>query len=125
MQPLDYVSSTLHAHPNRITAELSVYTPIAESVAEHRITHPVPFLSLKDRFLELTSQLNGDQEIAIHSRIQVHTGSIAECKHFGLVDFKTPTQALAEDATAKLMVEYDIPSAALFLSGKSFHLYLG
>lgn len=126
MEPVDYVLRLIRARRTIQSVELSVYTNFPESLRDVRVNHRTDAGAIKNEFAHLNASLRPGREIAFHSRVFVrseHKKSVA--RHIPLVDFKTPDREVAERSANALVQEQQATDAALFASGRSFHLYIG
>src|SRR5215831_18132417 len=70
----------------------------------------------------LIGDLRSDEEIAFNSLVRTRENGP---RHVPLVDFAGRERPLVEEASVQLIREYRPRRAALFASGRSYHLYLG
>jgi len=126
VEPVEYVLSLVGSRRTIQAIELSVYTNVPESLIDERVSKRTSVRSIRKDFDALTASLLPGQEIAFHSRVLVGTGEGKAVKrHIPLVDFRTPDRRLAEEAADVLIREQEAIDAALFGSGRSYHLYIG
>lgn len=123
VNPIDYFEELLSALAIEGTCSLGVYRYHPQSVSEERTDHEASTVALRDQFTGLLAATDGRTEIAINSRILVAPDNREV--HVPLVDFTEPERVPVQVAAEALVTEYRTQSAALFSSGRSFHLYLG
>jgi|SRR5215471_1410759 len=121
--PLDFILRFLADDPQHVEeVEFGVYRYHPHSVIDDRINHRLKLEQLTPRYKALLGDLRSDEEIAFNSRVWTSgNGS----RHVPLVDFASREQPLVEEASVQLIGEYGPRWAALFASGRSYHLYLG
>ena len=120
IQPIDFVERILADQPSVEEVFLSVYRSHPHSLIDDRVNYSVPLRKLREKYEALLHKLAKDEEIAFHSLVK-NSGA---CSHLLLVDFRSPDCSRVEQAAEGLIGEYPVKSAALFESGRSFHLYL-
>jgi hypothetical protein len=124
-QPVDYVLALLKSKPVIREVELSAYTNFPESLLDVRTSEWVHRGRVLKRFEQWRTSLSGEQELAFHSRVRVATKDDGvTTRHIPLVDFKTSDRTVVEKAAGNLVDEQHVADAALFASGRSYHLYL-
>lgn len=125
MEPVAYAASLVRSRPEIELVELSCYTNMPESLLDVREKHPVTPAAMHSYFHKLAGQLRPDQEVAFHSRVRLRIREgVLVTRHVPLVDFKTPDADVATRASEDLIRENKVTDAALFASGRSYHLYL-
>jgi hypothetical protein len=122
--PLDFVLNFLARHPRVTDVFLSTYRSHPESLIDDRETYRIDANKLQLKYDTLVNGLLRNEEIAFHSFVRTIGSPKAE-KHIPLVDFQSRNPRAVEAAAEMLIREYQIKRAALFVSGRSFHLYLG
>jgi hypothetical protein len=125
LHPVDFVESLLKAECPVEQVQLSVYRYQPQSIREWRNVYKVPAKQLRSEYERRLAELNYDEELTFDSLVRIVTDTRSEPRHLPLVDFVHPDRATVEQATELLISEYAAPRAALFSSGRSFHLYLG
>lgn len=120
-EPLEFFEAVVERFQLDGTCTLGVYRYHPQSVQEERVDHEVSCRELRAGYQRLLAATAAPMEIAINSRILTARGEV----HVPLVDFVEPDLARVQPAGEELVAEFPASEAALFASGRSYHLYIG
>src|SRR5262249_38349015 len=121
--PLDFILRFLADDLHQVDeVELGVYRYHPHSLIDDRVNHRVKLEQLIPQYNALLGDLRSDEKIAFNSLVRTRENGP---RHVPLVDFAGRERPLVEEASVQLIREYRPRRAALFASGRSYHLYLG
>lgn len=123
--PLSFVEAFLAAQRQVCQVALSVYRYQPQSLTEVRAQYLIPPDELRLQYERLLTQLGDDKEIAFDSLVRVAADGEPLERHIPLVDFKSSDGDEVQAVVERLRAENGGASAALYSSGRAFHLYLG
>jgi hypothetical protein len=124
-RPLDFVESYLSSCAIVRRVQLSTYRRLPRSTREERTVHHVASQLFRRRFNALLRNVGESEEIAFDSILWSGAGPARHEWHLPLVDFRSADLRRVRIASALLVGEYRTDRAALFASGRAYHLYLG
>jgi len=125
IQPIDFIEGFLAEQRRVREVFMSIYRNHPQSLMDDRISYRVPVAQLRARYEALACNLRKNEEIAFHSLVRTGGPTGRSNKHLPLVDFRSRDRSSVEKTAQTLIGEYAVERAALFESGRSFHLYLG
>lgn len=117
--PISVVTEFCSRHAAIRNLEFGVYRYTPQAIDDDRRIVSVSTYAIDVEVKSLASALEGDQELAMHSRVTLLDGSI---QHLPMVDFVGHLSPSHIDRIAVLAAELD-SGVAIFESGRSFHAY--
>ena len=122
--PIDFIEAVIAKRRQIEDVFLSVYRDHPQSLKDDRVKFRVPVQNMRVRYDSLVQKLRKEEEIAFHSVVSTAAPAGRIKKHIPLIDFRSADRAHVELIAESLLDEYEVQRAALFKSGRSFHLYL-
>ena len=123
--PICFIKTFLDQQQRVQDVFLGIFRYHPQSLIDDRVNHRVRVEKLQHKYDALANHLQKDEEIAFHSLVTTTDRKLNNERHIPLVDFKSRIRPRVEEAADLLINEYAVERAALFASGRSFHLYLG
>lgn len=119
--PVTWIAQTLAAwRDSNAYVEMSKYQYVPQSFNDYRSTFFLPVSNVNENsLLELLMTLEADQELAMHSKVQI--GS--ESYHIPMIDFGSKGTSPAASETIKELCRYWNMAFSIYESGRSFHAY--
>jgi hypothetical protein len=124
IQPIDFIEDVMIKRRRVTGVFLSIYRDHPESLIDDRVSYSVPIQNLRSKYQALLQRLKKDEEIAFHSVVTTSGQRLGSKKHIPVIDFRSRDRVRVEQTVQMLLDEYRVQQAALFASGRSFHLYL-
>jgi hypothetical protein len=125
IRPIDFVHSFLESNGSIRFVQLSSYRRVPGAVREIRSVHRVALESLEERFDDLQRSLGSLEEVAFDSRVLAAPRLKEHAFHVPLVDFASDDARRVRRVSDLLVEENHASCAALFSSGRAYHLYIG
>lgn len=110
----------IRAIPRNCILEFSKYVYRPRSTIDDREYFQIPGSQVAQTVPDLMKSLAPDQELAIHSLIQVATGRTV---HIPMLDLMGTFQESYVKPIAQMMHEFKVPEFAVFNTGRSAHIY--
>jgi len=124
-QPIDFIEDVIEKRRRITGVFLSIYRDHPESLIDDRVSYTVAVKNLRETYQVLLQQLKEGEEIAFHSVVRTSGQKRGRKRHIPVIDFRSRDRISVEQTVQTLLAEYKVQRAALFASGRSFHLYLG
>lgn len=103
--------------------EFGVYRYEPQSVTDRRRIEEVAVGNIPARVQQLVSELEPDEELALHSRVHLSPGFGPSVHHLPLIDFAGNEYSSCASCVAEAVVDFGVKKALLYSSGRSYHLY--
>jgi hypothetical protein len=103
--------------------ELSLYRYTPQTIADSRTIVRISAPGVSEGFVRLLGLLYPEEEIAFHSKIYVKGLFGTRVYHVPLIDFKGELNDRQIELGVNFLDEFRCSRAAIFSSGRSYHLY--
>jgi len=121
--PLSFVIDLCRKFSEIRKLEFGIYRYVPQTVKDFRRIVYLPASGLEERFFSLRDSLGPQEEIAFHSKVYVGR-LFRECVlHVPMIDFKGDMGDRQIDLGLGLLNDFRCSRAAIFSSGRSYHLY--